>query len=219
MNAVDRHGLLTQAPAAWLFSSVPARLVGVDRGPDFYRKGVADSSLGSNDRMRHMRDALIFVLFVAVAVLAYLVHSQNAVLTNQLREVKDLSAEIEAKHKTHSLELQAECSKQAARVFKADGWDKKKDQAVYQNHYNEKLNKCFVLEVVTTMTAGQFMTTKFLSDAFEGKTVANYSWVSDKVKKYWEVAPFVCSVTLPSGEGKACQSSDEFDELIKSYLE
>jgi hypothetical protein len=58
-----------------------------------------------------------------------------------------------------------------------------------------------------------------VSDAFEGKSYAEYAWKSEKGKKYWEVKPFVCKVTLPSGEKKDCASSDEFDDLVKVYME
>lgn len=57
------------------------------------------------------------------------------------------------------------------------------------------------------------------SDAFEGKVYANYIWRSDKRKKYWEVTPFDCKVMLLSGEERLCHSSDEFDALVKQYME
>jgi hypothetical protein len=64
-----------------------------------------------------------------------------------------------------------------------------------------------------------FWTFKSVSDAYEGRIFASYSWHSDKVKKYWEVPPFQCRVTLLSGVDKTCESSDEFDELIKAYMQ
>ena len=65
---------------------------------------------------------------------------------------------------------------------------------------------------------GTVFTNKFLSNAFEGKSFAEYAWRSDKVKKYWEVKPFVCKVTLPSGEDKNCESSDEWEELVGACM-
>jgi hypothetical protein len=53
------------------------------------------------------------------------------------------------------------------------------------------------------------------------RSTAEYMWQSDKVKKYWEVAPVVCKVTTHSSEEKqcACTCSDEFEALIKQYTE
>ena len=91
----------------------------------------------------------------------------------------------------------------------------------FTNHYNEKLNRCFMLVEETDVKSdpGTIWTNKTLLDAFEGKELATYSWHSDKVKKYWQVPPFQCEVTLPSGEKKICNSGAEFDELIKVYME
>jgi hypothetical protein len=90
----------------------------------------------------------------------------------------------------------------------------------YVNHYNEKMNGCFmVISSTDTKTSpGRIFTNVTLVDAFEGKAFGNYAWQSDPVKKYWEVAPFLCDVTLPSGEKKACKSDVEFKELIKVYM-
>jgi hypothetical protein len=167
-----------------------------------------------------MRDALIFALIVAVGVLGWMLHSQNATLTDQQKQVRELDAKIEAKAKSGGLELQAQCTKQAAIAFKESGWEKEQ-MAGYENHYNERLNKCFVIMQNTDVksTPGQIITSRFLSDAFEGKNLGNYFWESDRKKKYWEVAPFTCDVTVPSGEKKTCKSSDEFEELLKVYMQ
>jgi hypothetical protein len=168
-----------------------------------------------------MRDALIFLLIVAVAILGYLLHSQTSVLTDQQRQLRELSEKMVTNSKSASLQLQGECAKQARLEYNEGGW-KKEQMAGFTNHYNEKMNKCFMLiESTTPSTAkdGTFFTNKTLSDAFEGQNYGLYVWQSDKKKKYWEVPPFECDVTLPSGEKKMCQSSDEFGELIKVYMQ
>jgi hypothetical protein len=160
-------------------------------------------------------------LIVIVAILGYLLHTQSALLADQQRQIHDLNARIDARSKTASLELQEKCSKQAEEQYAANGW-KKEQMASYTNHYNEKMNKCFALIENTTPAKpadGTFFTNKILFDAFEGKTYGEYDWRSDKVKKYWEVAPFNCKGTLPSGEEKVCHSSDEFDEIVKPYMQ
>jgi hypothetical protein len=56
-------------------------------------------------------------------------------------------------------------------------------------------------------------------DAFEGKRYGTYVWHTETSKKYLVVPPFTCEVTLPTGEQKACHSMDEFEELVKVYME
>ncbi len=108
--------------------------------------------------------------------------------------------------KTASLDLQERCAKQAHEEFLNLGW-KKHEGAVFANHYNQKLNKCF-MQVENSDVMGTWTT---VSDAFEGKVYAVLGLHGDQIKK--------CSVTLPSGEEKICHSSDEFDALVKQYME
>jgi cell division protein FtsL len=168
-----------------------------------------------------MRDFLIFALIVIIAILGYRLFSNNAVLTDQQRQIHELNTKIEEKAKTISLELQQQCSKQAREEYAENGW-KKEPIASYTNHYNTKMNKCFMLIESTTPTKpsdGTFFVTKLLFDAFEGKSYGEWEWQSDKAKKYWEVAPITCKGTLLSGEEKVCHSSGEFDEVVKLYMQ
>ena len=71
----------------------------------------------------------------------------------------------------------------------------------------------------TTATEKSVSVNKSLEDAFEGKEYAEFMWINNSGKKYWEVSPSICKVTLPSGQEQICNSSDEFDELIKPYME
>ena len=59
--------------------------------------------------------------------------------------------------------------------------------ASFGNHYNSEMGRCFVQIKDTEddkTNPGTVIITKDLSDAFEGKTYAQYMWHSDKVKKY-----------------------------------
>jgi len=119
-----------------------------------------------------------------------------------------------------SFDFQERCAKQAREQFHQLGFDKR-EMTGFTNHYNEKLNRCFMLVDSTDVKTnpGAMWITLELFDAFEGKELATFSWHSDKVKKYSEVPPFQCDVTLPSGEKKICNSREEFDGLIKVYME
>lgn len=116
--------------------------------------------------------------------------------------------------KTASLELQDKCAKQASAEFKTF---EDRELAAFTDHYNLNLNKCFILvEYMDTVHGVRY---EWLNDAYEGKVYGQYEFKADKVKKYWEVPPVVCKVTPPSGDGKICSSSDEFDALVKQYME
>jgi len=170
--------------------------------------------------MRAMRNTALVLLTVAVGVLILFVYSQTSIVREQQRQIQKLNAGLESLSKPSSIDLQSKCAKQAQEAFKRDGFEWEKG-ASFSNHYSVKLDKCFVLvESIDAKTApGTIFTNKVLSDAFEGKVYAEYMWRSDKVKKYWEVPPLQCSVTLLSGEAKDCHSSDEFDVLVKAYME
>src|SRR5450759_845176 len=132
------------------------------------------------------------------------------------KENKELAATLESVAKTTNLDMQAKCAQQARAEFKAQGWEKE-SMAGFTNHYNVKVNKCFV-EITNSGSSRQpYVPTinRILFDAFEGKVYGEYMWVNSKGKKYWEVAPFICKVTSLSGEEIICNSTEQFDSLIK----
>jgi hypothetical protein len=136
------------------------------------------------------------------------------------KQNRDLSAKLELLSKGKTLDLQEQCARQARQEFKFLKWDGE-PFASYTNHYNGHLNKCFI-EIQNTDTKAarpDIFISKTLSDAFEGKGYGEYNWKSAKGKKYWEVPPFLCKVTVESGDEKICHSSEEFDGLIKPYME
>ena len=162
-------------------------------------------------RMKLLPPFLLGALFV-VAFLLYREHETTIALKNQLAAKKEESQQ-------HSLDLQEKCADQARKEFALSGY-KPKDLAGFENHYNQKLNKCFILYQATTPATGSTVfVNKTLNDAFEGKNYAQYAWKSDEHKKYWEVAPFVCQVTTPSSEEKFCHSTEEFEQLVKPYMQ
>jgi hypothetical protein len=161
-----------------------------------------------------MRNIVTLVLAVWVAILTVLLYSQTTALRNDQREIRELSAKQDSISRVESLDLQEKCAKQAYAVFHQLGWDRK-PEAVYQNHYDEKLNVCFI-EVNDTTPKAMSDT---VSDAFEGKVYAAFFQRVDPVKKYWQVSPNVCWVIPPSsGEEKSCASSVEFHALTKFYM-
>lgn len=158
-----------------------------------------------------MKTAAIVLLVVSVAILGRLAFLES----RQLRQ-RRLNAQVASMPRNGSLDLQAKCAAQSDELFK-ESW------AVYENagftdHYNRKLNRCFILVQYTETLAGTLYTYKELVDAFEGTDYGHYSWHTEKDKYYWNVAPTKCTVVLPSGEEKMCHDSDEFKLLVKAYM-
>jgi len=161
-----------------------------------------------------IKTILIVLLLIAVAVLGSLLYIQGGLIHAQKQTIMELSSKIKSNEKQMNLDLQAKCADQSRKEFVSNGWDKR-PLTTFSNHYNERLNKCFI-EIEDDGVNG---TSRVVSDAFEGKVYGNYMWFSKKGKKYWEVPPIMCKVTMPAGEEKLCNSSDEFDALLKPYME
>jgi len=119
-----------------------------------------------------------------------------------------------------TLDLQEKCSKQATLAFEEMNFQYR-DRTSFTNHYNVKLNRCLIEteQYMVPSSPDIFWTYKNVSDAYEGTVFASYAWHNDTVKKYWEMPPVACEVTLPSGEEEVCSSSDEFDKMVKIYMQ
>lgn len=96
----------------------------------------------------------------------------------------------------------------------------------FTSHYDLKTRSCLILthsvssstrkEKDDTVTVGMV-----LYDVMEGRTFANYLWMNDlnTGKKYWEVAPIMCSVHPRGQDEITCKSEDEFKALIDKYFD
>jgi hypothetical protein len=167
-----------------------------------------------------MRNVVVFLLVAAVGALGAWGYFQQDTIRQQQRAMTQLTAQLQTASKATALDLQEKCARQAHEIFKSSGWERQ-PLAGFGNHYNAAMNKCFMVIENTsqdTSNPGVITTNKILLDAFEGSTYGEYMWSSEKDKKYWEVKPFLCDVQLASGEKKACQSQDEFDEMLKNYM-
>jgi hypothetical protein len=119
-----------------------------------------------------------------------------------------------------------ECASQAEKQFHRLGWKESNgvnnpNVVTYQNHYNKAIGKCLPL-IENYLPGSQFLT---LLDAYEGHIYASYSWFSRENKKYWEVPPTTCEVSVSElsrskdGENKkACASRDEFEAQIGPFM-
>ena len=98
------------------------------------------------------------------------------------------------------------CGKLAEQIFEKDfPVGERKGLEIFQNHYNVRLNRCFILEENTTITkdAGKSYTIKLL-------TLVD---VNDN-KIYGSFNPLYCAV-----QDATCKSEQEFRSLIQQFME
>jgi hypothetical protein len=63
------------------------------------------------------------------------------------------------------------------------------------------------------------ITNRFLLDAYEQREYAEYTWMSDNVKKYWEVRPMACKEIPASGPEQVCDSDEGYRAIVRRYME
>jgi hypothetical protein len=135
-------------------------------------------------------------------------------------QIANLNAKLVDNPETDMLALKARCAEQASKTF-ADLGYKRTELNRYESHYNGTLNKCFIrTESQDSYTAPDaIFAYQNVLDAFEVKQLGSYAWRGNKRRKLGEVRPFVCEVTLPSGDKRACHSNEEFTQLVRLYME
>jgi hypothetical protein len=120
-----------------------------------------------------------------------------------------------------SLELQSKCAAQSKVFF--DQWlrdtpDYRKPDIgkTFTSHYDPAANSCYVEIIVAGIRIGnEFATSKFVSDAYEGSSLAEYYWMSRTGRKYWEVKPTMCSVKSHDGKTNYCDSDEIYQQMVR----
>ncbi len=108
-----------------------------------------------------------------------------------------------------NLNLQEKCAKQAEKAYNNSGFKTGGNEiSGFINHYNPKLNKCFVLMSNNSYDSGDGSIYTSLYDAYEGKLYAEY------FRKLSTVKPFVCTML-----DKFCHGDEEFNTFVNIYME
>jgi hypothetical protein len=155
-----------------------------------------------------------FTVLLALPLLAATVGCNDDKVRQLEKQNQELRAKLNDVKKGSNLELQKKCADQAAAKFKESDWSRP-ERAVYTNHYQQTMNRCFVRIDDTEAWNLSSSTVIKILDAFEGKVYGDYERSMSKEETFW----MVCKVTLLSGEVKLCQSQKEFNELVKVYME
>lgn len=135
----------------------------------------------------------------------------------------DLRARLNQQSAATNYEAQGKCAKDAKEWFR-ETWRPNKDTIFldYTNHYNIKLNKCFILvehhyNSHVAGPGGDSWTNEMnIFDVYENSkygeyTENHYTYYKPTIRTSEEV--IVCAVT-----GKNCTTMDGFDSLIGSYM-
>jgi hypothetical protein len=117
-----------------------------------------------------------------------------------------IASTAQAQSRKEIYELEERCGRRAEQIFQKDfPQDQRKGFESFENHYNVRLNKCFLLEensmVITD--AGKSHHSKLL-------TLVD---VNDN-KIYGSFSPLNCDV-----QDKQCRSEQEFRTLIRPFME
>ena len=118
-----------------------------------------------------------------------------------------------------SLSDQKICAVQAKKFFSETAYSddsKKPLKNEFTSHYDAGAKVCYV-RIDYNAFDGKTKTvsnSSYVFDAFEGRTLAEYMWFSDPVKKYWEVKPFICNVKPINGSKALCTTTEEFENLV-----
>jgi hypothetical protein len=170
-----------------------------------------------------VKNTAIILLGVAVGILSLFAYSLRINLEQQRRQVQELTAKLDSAPNTATLELQDKCATQARERFNLDWEGRPPTGVTFTDHYNPQLSKCFLLTLYVDndikYLPGKTGISRALYDAVENRQYAEYFWIGEKNKKYSDVPPSTCKVTLQSGEERICHSSQEFNTLLRQYME
>lgn len=115
---------------------------------------------------------ILAVGLVVVFVLGWVLLTMNSTIRRQDQRIHELAFALTDKSKQQALVEQTECAASARRFLVSRGW-KPGVGDDYENHFNSRLNKCFVL--VSSYLLNEDFRTFDLYDAVEGKHYAMYN--------------------------------------------
>ncbi len=111
-------------------------------------------------------------------------------------------------------EREQQCSTRAKHFFDESSWSEKNSGASYENHFNNRLNRCFILVKSSTSQGNSRFLYRVLMDVNDGKEIAQYHKQVPYGQAEYAGKPFVCAILE-----KFCQTDEEFDAFVKSYME
>jgi hypothetical protein len=142
---------------------------------------------------------------------------------NLEKQTEELKAAVNKNSAALDYDLQAKCSRDA-RVWFNENWSRDKDTVLldFTNHYNKKLNKCFIVveyhynSNFAGTGGGSWTNDMELSDVYEN---SKYGRFGENHYTYWK--PTVTSSSeVISCEllDQKCKTIEEFNGLLRPYM-
>jgi hypothetical protein len=152
----------------------------------------------------------ILVCGVCVACLCIVGYYQS--LIDQLeKKNQELTKQVKA---LSDFDMQEKCANKAKEVFFMFKPDPQRE--TFESHFAKNLNTCFVKQ--TTIGGGR-ATRMLLQDAVTQRDYASFwdFWIFGKGDPVHNVVE--CYVSNPAGKKETCSSQEQFDEMLKPYME
>jgi hypothetical protein len=111
------------------------------------------------------------------------------------------------------------CNKQANRVFTTARSPLDGSVGRYRYHFNERLGRCLMLVAYTVHDPRDHETRKHFTvgDAFQ--QVATYAEYFETALPGFRTAVLQCSLTVPKEKPVLCHSAQEWNRLVKPYMD
>ena len=163
--------------------------------------------------------AAVAILLASIAAVGWRLLIERQIVEEQRKQVQELTSRLNDKQNRDRLDLQEKCALQADKVFRAMGYKLEADSL--QSHFHPAKGRCFMLMATFPKSNpdGSFVTFKYMLDAYEQKSYAEYGWRSRNDKPYSEVRPFMCKLIRSVGNEVACTSNDEFEQFVATFME
>lgn len=128
--------------------------------------------------------------------------------------------EREAKSQENSaiFEMRSKCANYAKKFNADDGWKSTDAMHSYENHFNVKLNKCFVIYKNTNIQKGYISIDSDFFDLMDNKLLGSYHGLFKNENFNDEAELKQCSVTVISGDVQKCKNINEFRRLVSFYM-
>jgi hypothetical protein len=161
-----------------------------------------------------------FRFALALLVLAVGCDSRSAQLEKENQELK---TRLDKQTAAQDYELQGKCSKDA-RVWFNENYSRDKDTLLldFSNHYNAKLNKCFILveyhytSNFANVGGSSWTNIMTLYDVYENAKYARF--IENHVTNYNPEIKTTDEVITCEVYGNDCKTGDEFNGLIRPYV-
>jgi hypothetical protein len=165
--------------------------------------------------MKRRRISIAAYVCTIMASLVYSYTSSSLSTPTQHLQQKAMTLESMS---PNVIDHQRQCVRDAREHIHRLGWDDDPLAHITQ-HYNERLKRCFIeIDTVSANTRAGAVFSYQLGDT-NGREYANFT-STEPASAVSANSPLpMCEMTMSSGDTVECNSFDEFEEFVRSYME